>query len=275
MAPLEDLIKVCKAFPRALYDATSNLVLDLDDNLLSFIKEYFYQPKYFNAPFIKTSWDYKIRFNKEQELLWRKNVDKLISNGVVVKVITCLTEPLISEFSPDNYLNLMRDISPQYAGFERLTWNTTEDKTLIPDYDKVDDWLLDVYEGNDFLEQDFFSEITAACDGNFLGCRKRECMSSVLTINADGTIGACPNSSIDNWFYTIDGYKNPDLLKQLIKKEQVRNVVCYTCDLYKFCNGDCHQLSWQGNKCPVPKKLYRRIISDLENDRKSCVNNDD
>lgn len=264
LASLDDMKKICDSFPMAMFDATSNLVMDINHGIKDFILNNFKQKDI--GTFIKTSWDYKIRFATEiQEDLWRKNVQDLLNAGVTVKVITCLTKPFIRDVSPQGYLDFMRELGIKHAGFERLTYNTTEDKTLIPDIDDVDEWLLECYQKNDFLQQSFFSDIAAACKHYFIGCRKRECMKNVLTINADGTIGGCPNSSINNWFFDIDGVTNEKLRNNLIIKEQLRNPECYICDLFQECNGDCHQLTWINEKCYTPKKLFYKIKEDLNN----------
>lgn len=264
LANLDDMKKICDSFPMATFDATSNLVMDISHGIKDFILNNFKQKDI--GPFIKTSWDYKIRFAAEmQEDLWKKNVQDLLNAGVTVKVITCLTKPFIHDVSPQDYLDFMRGLGIKHAGFERLTYNTTEDKTLIPDIDDVDEWLLECYQKNDFLQQSFFSDIAAACRHYFIGCRKRECMKNVLTINADGTIGGCPNSSINDWFFDIDGATNEKLRNNLIVKEQLRNPECYTCDLFQECNGDCHQLTWINGKCYTPKRLFRKIKENLNN----------
>lgn len=264
LANLDDMQKICDSFPMAMFDATSNLVLDINHGIKDFILNNFKQKDI--GAFIKTSWDYKIRFEtKMQEDLWRKNVQDLLDAGVTVKVITCLTKSFIQDISPQNYLDFMKKLGVKHAGFERLTYNTTEDKTLIPNIDDVDEWLLECYQKNNFLQQSFFSDIAAACKHYFIGCRKRECMKNVLTINADGTIGGCPNSSINNWFFSIDGAVNNKLRKNLITKEQLRNPECYICDLFQECNGDCHQLTWINGKCYTPKKLFHKIKEDINN----------
>ena len=261
LADLNEMQKVCDAFPEATFDATSNLTMPLDNGILDFILKNFNQKGI--GPFIKTSWDWKIRYsNDDQEDLWYNNVRMLTLSGVTVKVITCLTKPLLDELIPESYLFIMHAAGIQHVSFERLTSNTTDDKSLIPSIEEVDNWLLRLYELND-LQNSFFSDIVAACKHNFIGCRKRECMSNVLTINANGTIGACPNSSIQNWFFDLDGNKNTELRRNLIAKEAQRNPGCYTCELFPECNGDCHQLDWIDGKCYVPKKLFQRIKSDI------------
>lgn len=264
LCPLHKMQAVVEAFPKAQFDATSNLLFELTDKHIEFIKKSFFN-RDSGKPFIKTSWDYEIRFpNKDAERLWQENVRKLLENGIDVKVITCLTKPLLNKISGSQYVAYMRNLGVIYTDFERLTENTTADNSLLVSYKNIDDWLLDVYENNDCLEIGMFSSMAAATCGTYIACRKRQCMSNVLTINADGSIGGCPNTAKLSPFYHINGEATESKRQELIHIEEIRNPICYTCDLYGYCNGSCHQLSWQNNVCPEPKKLWRRIIHDVE-----------
>lgn len=264
LAPLEKLEYVTKSFPNAEFDATTNLLGHVatrqwDD----FIAKYFIR-KSTGRPFIKTSWDYNIRFPDEYtEECWKDNVKHLLYNGVDVKVITCLTTELLENVTPDTYKWYMDNIGVSIVDFERLTDNTTENKYLIPEYSAIDKWLSRLYEINDTLEIEKFNEMSLAINKIHIECRKRECMRSTLTINADGSIGGCPNSSLQHWFYHINGYADEAKRNELINIEYTRHPECYSCDLYEYCNGSCHQLSWKNGECPEPKNLWRKMINDM------------
>jgi radical SAM protein with 4Fe4S-binding SPASM domain len=87
-----------------------------------------------------------------------------------------------------------------------------------------------------------------------------------LTINADGSIGSCPNSAVDNTF----GHINDDIIDLLtapnrinsIVCESQRNPICYECEVYDICNGDCHQLAWEDDVCAAPKKFMQMLKRD-------------
>lgn len=268
LCPTEKMQKVVDAFPAATFDATSNLCFELTDERLAFIKKNFFDFYGMHEPFIKTSWDYDIRFpNAEMLGLWEHNVKTLIDNDVEVKVIICLTAPLVKNVFPKELHDYFVGLEIDYIDFERLTDNTTCDKSLIPDYTKQDAWLLDFYENNEKLRVGMFESLAIASTGTFEGCRKRQCMQEVVTLNANGTIGGCPNSAIAQFYTNVDS--EPAVMcescarNQLIKNEQTREIGCYYCDLYTICNGDCHQLSWQNGICPAPKNLIRRIKDDV------------
>lgn len=264
LCDLDKMQKVCDAFPEAEFDATSNLLL-LNNNIIDFIKKNF---KFNNKPFIKTSWDYDIRFrSKDEEELWENNVLTLIQNGISVKINICLTKQLINKISPQQLVDYLSKLKPHSIHFERLTSNTTEDKSLIPSYEDIDNWLCNLYKLNSNIVVDNFEELKLAINGIHIDCRKRECMSNTLTINADGTIGGCPNTSISNSFTNINDDPKESInhkLCNLISKENIRHTECYYCEFYKICNGDCHQLDWQGEICPAPKRLIKAIKNDME-----------
>ena len=268
LCPIEKMQKMVNAFPDATFDATSNLCFELTNERLEFIKNSFFDSYGTHESFIKTSWDYDIRFPDTSVLkLWERNVKTLIDNDIEVKVIICLTAPLIENVSPKKLHDYFVGLEIDHIDFERLTDNTTCDKSLIPDYVKQDDWLLEFYENNEKLRVGMFENLAMASAGTLEGCRKRHCMQEVVTINANGTIGGCPNSSITQFYTNVDN--EPSAIhdsctrNQLIKTEQTREIGCYYCDLYAVCNGDCHQLAWQNGICPAPKNLIRRIKYDV------------
>jgi radical SAM protein with 4Fe4S-binding SPASM domain len=270
LCDLYKMQKVVDSFPNSIFDATSNLIWHLDEERLNFISKNFNNSHDTGKPFIKTSWDYKIRFRNVGDYeLWKYNVNRLLRNSIEVKVIICLTNILLENVSPINLSEFIKSININYIEFERLTENTTYNKSLIPDYHTADEWLLDFYQiNNNEIKVDLFQSFISAACGNIEGCAERKCMENVITINADGSIGGCPNTSLSYSFSNInidpiELLKNEDRRK-LIKIEETKNSHCYYCKLLPYCNGDCHQLSWQNDNCPAPKKLIRRLIDDLE-----------
>ena len=274
LCPTHKIKKVIDAFPKYEFDATSNLCFKITEDIEDIILNHF---KYNGSPFIKTSWDYKIRFKNDKQLkLWEDNVKYLISKGVRVKINICLTSFLVKEVNTKDLIKyLLEGLGIRDINFERLTDNTTSDKSLIPDYDEQDNWLRDFYNNNRKLCIDNAVDIYHATNGDHINCRKRQCMSDVITINANGSVGGCPNSATTNPYtdiYTPYDYNN-EKLQELIRVEKTKRPECYYCDLYTVCNGDCHQLSWQGNKCPAPKKFMRRVMHVVEREKKTGLFN--
>lgn len=267
LCPLNKLYHVTTAFPSATFNMTSNLVNPLTQSQINFIVQKCVDPLR-GKPFIKTSWDYKIRFNEQQFKQWCDNIKTLVSNGVYVKVIVCLTSLLIKDVIPIKLYRMFEHLGIQMVDFERLTYNTTSNKSLIPDYIAQDTWLYNAYiqsKGRK-IEVGMFKELQQAIKGYFEGCRLRHCMRDVLTINANGTIGGCPNTSMTESFSNINNDCRDVIFNKirtcLIKKECNVDKRCLMCDLYPYCNGDCHQLSWQNNVCPAPKKVIRKLLEE-------------
>ena len=263
ICPTNKLKYICEQFPLATFNTTTNLVYKITDGMKDLFLNHFID-KTINKPFIKTSWDYNIRFSNNEEELWKSNIKLLKSYGCYIQVIVCLTSLLINEVSPIDFVNIFNDLNVDVVSFERLTPNTTEDKYLIPNYKKQDEWIYNLYKlkGNNF-QLAIVTDIINAINGNFLGCRARKCMSNVITINADGTLGGCPNTALSKSFGTIydeplDILNNPCRLCS-IANESKRDSRCYICELFNICNGDCHQLEWQGDYCPSPKMLMKEL----------------
>jgi hypothetical protein len=48
-------------------------------------------------------------------------------------------------------------------------------------------------------------------------------------------------------------------------EEKSRNRACYSCPVFQYCGGDCHQLEWEGNVCGAPKTLMLHLANQREN----------
>lgn len=265
LCDLNKIQYICQSFPLAIKSATSNLI-NFNSNILSLILKYFNDPVY-KKPFIKSSWDYKIRFKYNQQQIWENNVKILLQNNVYTKIIICLTSILIKEIQPINFLQYFSQLGISEIDFERLTDNTTEDKSLIPDYIQQNMWLQKIYQLNKIykLKIGLFENIKYAANNIYIGCRNRSCMKDVITINANGSIGGCPNIALLYPFSSINQQPkqlfNNQLRKKLIKQQEHKNNQCYSCNFYQYCNGDCFQLSWQNNICPMQKNILIKYLN--------------
>lgn len=263
---LSELQKVIDAFPGAQFDATSNLVFPLEEKT-DFILRNFYADMY-KKPTIKTSWDPVIRFkSNSQYSQWKYNVQHLIEKGIYVRVGICCTSYLLS-MSPIKVFNLFKQLGVHQIDFERLT-SLPKNNPLYANYEDIDDWICRFYHASigsslcisnvEGLKEALYNRLT--------GCRARKCNSNVITINADGTIGTCPNMSLSNSitsiYEPIQNYIFSNAKACLIKKECTPDNRCLVCPHYDACNGECCQLEWQGNTCPGFKKLISLIKSSF------------
>jgi len=91
----------------------------------------------------------------------------------------------------------------------------------------------------------------------------RDCEERNITLNADGSIGGCPNSAPEEFFGHID-MSLPELMvsaKRLdvMAQERTRNEQCYVCPVFSYCGSDCHRLAWEGDICASPRQLMKKL----------------
>lgn len=240
---------------------TTNLNYKITEKHLFLFKQMI---PYGNNPLILTSWDYKIRFNKENLNLWKANIKILQKNNILVQPIICLTNVLIKEISPYILFKYFKHLNIYQFNFERIT-NTGRaiENKLRPNNKDLQEWLLQaykLYEKDNTLIIPLFEGIKQSLKGIYLGCRNRSCMKDVITINPDGTLSGCPNTANINY----GNLNNINIKKkeELIQKEKIRNIKCLTCKFFKYCNGDCFQLEFDNTECPGMKSIYQYILKN-------------
>jgi radical SAM protein with 4Fe4S-binding SPASM domain len=168
----------------------------------------------------------------------------------------------------------MADLGIKYINFERVTPNGNAlehiDDGIMPGNKNLDKFFLKMWEQSvenetyKYINNMFFDSIlTQMVHSTHAGCRCRQCEQKILTINADGNIGGCPNSAVEKTFGTIDDdiaelMTSPGRMCN-INAESIRMPACFTCEVFDICNGDCHQLAWEGNVCAAPKSLMEHL----------------
>lgn len=224
-----------------------------------------------------TSWDKNIRWpNLNQELLWEHNVKQLAQDGHEITTMVCISKNVI-EMEPIEILDKMANLGITNVNFERLTYNGNANlhPEMFATNKELDAWLLKLWEQSaefktyEYIGNTFFNSIlTSLVYNTHAGCRCRGCEQKILTLNADGTVGGCPNSAVERTYGTIE-----DDIETLINSpgracniqdEVIRHPLCYTCPVFDICNGDCHQLSWQGSTCAAPKTLMTKLKAEQD-----------
>jgi radical SAM protein with 4Fe4S-binding SPASM domain len=116
-----------------------------------------------------------------------------------------------------------------------------------------------------WFDNEFLETIYAKFEHNFNagGTFCRDCEEKLFTLNADGTIAGCPNSAPEVAFGNIDDdiavlLANPQRIDN-IACERSRDPRCYSCEVFQYCNSDCHQLEWQNDICGAPKSLMKEL----------------
>lgn len=274
LAPISDMRrtwKECKhLWPNIWWTTTTNLVYNLDDEKRSFFKEAFGEG-------ISTSWDKGIRFaNQKQEDLWLKNVRLLQDDGHKITLMISLSKSVL-DIPVEDFLKWVIDLGVPYLHLERITpnGNAVVNNHIIPTNKELDAWFVKLWEASRKLEtHKYFMNLflngilTSLVSSTHTGCRCRGCEKKIFTLNADGTIGGCPNGAVTNTFGTLDD----DIIELLSSEgrmenvlcETARNPLCYTCEVYDVCNGDCHQLAWDGDICASPKSLMKQLKKNNE-----------
>lgn len=272
LAPIADMRKVweqCKdLWSNVWWTTTTNLVYALDDEKRRFFKDAF-------PVGISTSWDKGIRFaNDKQEQLWAKNVRLLQDDGHKITLMISLSKSVL-EIPIRDFLMWISDLGIDYLHLERITpnGNAVNNSHIIPSNTELDQWFVKLWQistemgmHNKFENLFFNSILSSYVNTTHSGCRCRSCEKKIFTINADGTIGGCPNSAVDNTFGHIsdtisDLLMAPGRIENIVC-ESARNPLCFSCDVYDICNGDCHQLAWEGDICASPKSLMRMIKTE-------------
>jgi radical SAM protein with 4Fe4S-binding SPASM domain len=270
LVPVEQMVKVCeeskKYVPNASWGITSNLTFKMYQEHFDFIENQL-------GNRIGTSWDPDIRFSSPKQYdLWRKNVTSLVNKGVTVKLFVSVTKSTLA-IEPIELLEWVKDLGVQEMSLERLTHNGNANlfPEIFPNNIDQDAWFLKMHhqmvENNarDWFDNDFMETIYNKFETNFTkgGTFCRDCEEKLFTLNADGSIAGCPNSAPEQHFGHISDpveelLANPVRLNNIIC-ERARNEVCYSCEVFDVCGGDCHQLAWQGDICGAPKSLMKHL----------------
>jgi len=270
LAPIEDMWKFYNLtqeyWPDASYGITTNLVHKLTPAKLEFIE------KVLNNR-IGTSWDPNIRFENQKQIeLFENNIKLLLDRGCTIKLFVSLTRDCVN-IEPIKLLEYVKGLGVQEMDIERVTSNglATKNLTVFPSNIEMQEWFLKMHEqmiehdARHWFHNGFMENVYAKFEKGFTkaGTFCRDCEQKLFTINADGTIAGCPNSApTDAWGHVMDDVaKSLNAPKRcgIIAEELSRDPRCYDCPVYKYCGGDCHQLAWEGDICPAPKLLMKKL----------------
>ena len=264
---MQSVVKQCKDLsPNQTFGATTNLTYKLKQEHIDFIKNEL-------GGRIGTSWDPKIRFaNNKQYRLWYSNVKTLLSEGIDIKLFISVTKQTVA-YKPIVLMRWIRRLGIKEVSFERLTSNGSAKKFphIFPTNIELDDWFLQMhkdceqYDTRYWFHNENLESVYAKFESGFNTCGTfcRDCEEKIFTINADGTVSGCPNAAPEFNYGSIDQdikdiINSPVRLRSIVE-ERSRNPKCYSCPVFRYCNGDCHQLEWQGDVCGAPKSLMKLL----------------
>lgn len=278
LAPVETLKEIVRSMRESgiqhmSIGATTNLVYKLKDELFDFIKN--------DLDAIGTSWDAGIRFaNQKQEDLWRKNLTTLVQAGIPVVLNISLSRSVM-EMDTDELITFIRDTGCYKVLFDRITpnGNANNHNDLFPSNAEINDWYLRMHESTERLgarkwfENAALEDIYAKFENGNPSCGTfcRDCEERNITLNADGSIGGCPNSAPEEFFGHIDMaieelFMAPKRLDVMVS-ERTRNEHCFTCPVFSYCGSDCHRLAWEGDVCASPRRLMMRLAGVDDSDQ--------
>lgn len=291
LAPIEDLNAAYEGlkniFPRTTFSMQTNLVFPMTIDKRNFLDEVMMEDGF------GTSWDYDIRFTGPKHVeLWEKNVRSLTADRHYLTMIVSMTKRLFLEKTPLEIMEYAHKLGFKFVLFERITsdGNAKINSDIIPSNKLQDAWMHQMF--NQTIEHKLYEKIgnmliseiaDAFVNHKHTGNRCRTCEQSLLTINADGTIGGCPNTAPSDFWghidYSIADNLNSKKRLSLISCERFdRNPLCYTCPAFEYCNSDCNKLAWDQNNtyCPAPKKIWHQMMkdNDISTYKKLILSND-
>lgn len=274
LVPLATLEAFCAPFldlPEVSIGATTNLVYKLYPEHLAFFQRVL-------GSRIGTSWDINIRFETAAQYdLWRKNVRTVLDAGIYIKLFISITKEVVAMSAKDFIARIVSFGVPEIA-LERLTssGSAIANPAIFPDNDLQDRWylaLLKEYQQGQvpFVIRDFDileERVKHNVVRTYTNCR--DCEQKLVTISADGSLAACPNAALENQFGTVtesvEHFLTHEGRLQQIAEEQVYHDQCLSCDVFSYCGGDCHRLSWHSGRCGGLKHTLRYLVHGTEPD---------
>lgn len=267
LAPVEDLNRFMDHYvndPLVRFTITTNLVYRLTDAKIAFLER---------IGHIGTSWDQNVRFaTVNQKYRWLANMELLHALDMTTCVFVAVDQQLINS-SIDVFFDEMIASGTQKVRLERLTLdgNATRNPAIFPDNEQQDLWFLEVYRRYKERQHELPFEIATLdlIDKKVndqivkIDTNCRNCEQHLVTMNADGSLGTCPNTAASKHHaHQSDGvvsFLESSGRTTEIVEELDFNPNCLTCDVFHLCGGDCHQLPWQGDRCGGLKHLLRYV----------------
>lgn len=135
---------------------------------------------------VLTSFDIGIRFNNIHNLLlWKRNVQSLIKEGVNLRISCCLTKQMIKK-NPMKFKRFFDKLGVKgvaYLNLFDVGWTHENKKELMPTKEEFRSWLEKNYAIGDFQKNEIFS---------FIINNKYKCeFTDTDPIDIDGTIMHC------------------------------------------------------------------------------------
>lgn len=217
-----------------------------------------------------TSWDMNIRWQKPHlKALWESNVKELVAEGAEVSVMVSVDENVARE-RPITILNELHALGVSNVMFEKITSHGHAKSAGSPSNALVNDFFNNML--SDAIEHEYHRYIHNATLADLIVGHKasagvsthcRDCEQKIFTIGATGAVSGCPNSALEYHYGNtqdgVDAILASPVREQRIFHELNPDTRCLSCPYFASCKGGCHQLQWEGDECPSPKKLFKRF----------------
>jgi len=269
---LENIYKTIKSslpFLDMDFSIQTNLLM-YNTPLVNFIK------KRLNGQ-VGTSYSPGIRFvnkDKRHEKVWLENIKKCKKDGLDVYLVITLSNDYIRENEPKDLIHFLVDNNIYGFHFEPVTRNGLADKNwnkIAIDTKRYGEWKAEfanyLIESNlytKFPKNEIVRKAKSFFDGRYIGCSGRDCMLTVMTINSDGTVGTCPNTSKDNPICTLDDnfsdFANSTKRRDMAIRERFQRKECMECEFFPACNGGC----CQSKECYESKSFFSVISHHIQ-----------
>lgn len=252
------------------YSIQTNLV-NVDKDLLLFFKTYFKS--------IGTSYSPYVRFVGKDEKyyeVWLNNLKKLKEENLTIHLVINLTKKYVLNHEPEELIEFLLTnkidsfhLEPTtFSGMAKKNWNELYANPKL--YDEWKTKFTKLFINNRLYKTIQSSEISLKAktffDNVFVGCSSRDCMIKTITLNADGTLGACPNISkvtvISDVSKPLENFITSEKRIDLIVKERSKRVECTNCKFYQYCNGGCCQTEY----CFEGQKFFEAISNYVKFD---------
>lgn len=279
LAPIADLWDIyhnAQIWDETNFSITTNLAYPMTEE-----KAHFFETVMLNG--MGSSYDLmRFRENPKAKEMFEGN-SRILNRKIDMTLMVSLDRELIATVTPKQILDYAISLGYKYVLFERITsdGNASLNPQIFPRNEDQDQWLYELFHTTideqyyDKIGNMFLSELASAyVEGIHGGNRCRDCEQTLITINADGTLSGCPNTAPRDYWGHIDQdvstVLNSPKREEVIACEIKRDERCYTCDAFSVCNSDCHQLKWQDDYCPAPKKIWKEMLreDDIETYRK-------
>lgn len=267
-----DMIKFSLPYADIAFSAQTNLTI-LGDKEIDFIKNRL-------DGIIGTSYSPSLRFtgsDQYMEEIWYDNLITALKNDIRLYFVITLCKDYIDTMTPMDLLDFLTVYNAYNFHIEPLTKNGNSESNwgkIAISSDQYDSWKAEFTKI--FIASKLYLNMPRSIiadkaktffDKEFVGCACRDCMLKTLTINADGTIGTCPNVSKQTVLGTLDDpfsdVMNSELRSQLIISERLRRQECLDCSFFQVCNGGCMQTTG----CYEGKKFFSVLEEALSKDK--------